>query len=406
VHFDRDGLEPLQMSQIPEEPERRDLPRRTILIVDDDPDSLRFVGRLLMEEGCQVHAAASGHAAIEIASTVRPDLILLDIRMSDLNGIDCCRALKASERTRAIPVIFLTGHADQPSLLEAFDAGGADYVVKPFEPRILLARVRAHAALGALSRGLEAALDKRTRELQDANDRLRRLATDVALLEETEKARLAGALHDGPMQKLAIARMQIESGVPGAMDAGPPRSRLAAGLAMMGEAIDDLRTLQFDLSPPVLHQRGLAAALDWLARSSGERNGLALNCVVDADLPPLGHELSVILFQCARELVNNLVKHAGARGGGIRLQAKDGVLTLSVEDDGHGFRTLPKDALPTDKGGFGLYSLRERMRLFDGSVDIASSETGSRVSLRLPLPVANPSPPADGQDADAGAPAA
>jgi signal transduction histidine kinase len=359
----------------------------------------------MMEQGYQVHAAASGHAAIDIASTVLPDLILLDIRMPDLNGIAVCRALKASERTRAIPVIFLTGRADQSSLLDAFDAGGADYVVKPFEPRVLLARVRTQVELGALSRGLEAALDERTRELRDANDRLRRLATDVALLEETEKARLGGALHDGPMQKLAIARMQIEAGVPGAMDAGPPRSRLAAGLAMMGEAMDELRTLQFDLSPPVLHQRGLAAALEWLARSSGARNGLALTCAVDADLPPLGHELSVILFQCARELVNNLVRHAGAQRGSIRLQAEDGVLTLSVEDDGRGFRTLPEDATPTDKGGFGLYSIRERMRLFDGSVDIVSSEKGSRVSLRLPLPVDAPSPPADGQDADAGAPA-
>jgi signal transduction histidine kinase len=358
-------------------------PLRSILFVDDDADSLRFVGRLLMEEGYQVHAAASGRDAIDIARTVQPDLILLDIRMPDLDGIEICRALKAAERTRAIPVVFLTGRSDEPSLLKAFDAGGADYVVKPFEPRTLLARVRTQVELGLLSRGQEAALAARTRELQDANTRLRRLATDLAVLEDTAKARLAGALHDGPMQKLAIARMQIEMGTRGG---SAPANGLAAGLALLGEAIDDLRTLQFDLSPPVLHQQGLAAALRWLAARTSKSSGVELTCVIAVDLPPLNDDLSVILFQCARELVNNLIKHAGAGHGEIRLQVHDGILSLCVEDDGRGFGQLPRVRAPTDAGGFGLYSIRERLRIFEGWLDIDSTASGSRVTLGLPLP--------------------
>jgi DNA-binding response OmpR family regulator len=151
-----------------------------VLIVDDDSASLRYVGGLLMTHGYGVYAAGSGRLAIEIAERSQPDLILLDIRMPDLDGIDTCRALKTRPQTAGIPVVFVTGRSDEPSMLEGFDAGGADYVVKPFEPAVLLARVGTHVRLGILSRDLERALGERTLELQAANMELRRLAVQVS----------------------------------------------------------------------------------------------------------------------------------------------------------------------------------------------------------------------------------
>jgi DNA-binding response OmpR family regulator len=160
------------------------------LVVDDEQAGLRLAGRLLLEQGFEVFAALDGPTALEIARAVAPGLVLLDLAMPGVDGLATCAALKASPVTRAIPVIFLTGRTDELSLVEAFEAGAADYVVKPFKPRVLLARMRAHFELALLSRDLQRALSERTRALQDANDRLRRLATELSLSEERERARL------------------------------------------------------------------------------------------------------------------------------------------------------------------------------------------------------------------------
>lgn len=358
----------------------------SVLVVDDDAETLRCVGSLLMTHGYQVFVADGGRLAIDIALTVQPDLILLDFVMPDLSGIDTCRALKRLPQTRATPVIFLTGRDDDPGMLEAFDAGGADYVLKPFEARILLARVRAHAELGALSRGLEHALAERTRELEVANARLRRLATDLSLLEEREKARLAGELHDGPLQKLALAQMQLDAGMMAEhMDGNERDQQLAAGVALLREAIAELRTLQFELSPPALHQHGLPAALRWLATDTRSRWGIALRCEVDQVLPPLDRRQSVILFQCVRELVHNVIKHADASSGVIRLSADADGLLLAVEDDGCGFEPPLDDGASTSaRGGYGLYHVRERLLLLGGRLDIQSVPIGSRLVMQLP----------------------
>lgn len=248
-------------------------------------------------------------------------------------------------------------------------------------------RRRAESALDALSRGLEQSLAERTQELDGANARLRRLALDLSLSEETARARLAGELHDSPMQKLALAQVQVESA---ARDLADPETAhlLGAGQVLLREAIGELRTLQFDLSPPVLGRQGLAAALAWLAESTEERWGIRMSYVVGPDLPPLGQEASVILFQCARELVYNLIKHAQARRGAIQLQVQDGRLELCVEDDGIGLN--PEALHPPQRpgGGIGLHSVRERLALIGADLHIdsgvESGAPGTRMRIRLP----------------------
>jgi len=248
-------------------------------------------------------------------------------------------------------------------------------------------RRRAESALDALSRGLEQSLAERTRELDGANTRLRRLALDLSLSEETARARLAGELHDSPMQKLALAQVQVESAARDPADAETAQL-LGAGQALLREAIGELRTLQFDLSPPVLAHQGLAAALAWLAESTERRWGIRMSYAAGPNLPPLGREASVILFQCARELVYNLIKHARARRGAIQLQVEDGWLELCVEDDGIGLD--PQGQHPPERpgGGFGLHSVRERLALIDGDLHIdsgvESGAPGTRMRIRLP----------------------
>ena len=118
-----------------------------VLVVDDSLESLRLLRTVLVEAGYDVRPTPSGAMALRAARALPPDLVLLDVNMPEMSGFEVCRTLKGSPETADVPVIFLTGLADAQEVLTAFEMGAADYVTKPFEKRILLARVQAHIQL-------------------------------------------------------------------------------------------------------------------------------------------------------------------------------------------------------------------------------------------------------------------
>jgi formate hydrogenlyase transcriptional activator len=119
----------------------------TVLIVDDEPLNVDLLEQELGAAGYRTECARSGDEALALAAKRLPDLVLLDVLMSGIDGYETCRRLKASEATRSIPVIFLTALTDTFDKVRAFREGAVDYVTKPFEPEELLARVRTHIAL-------------------------------------------------------------------------------------------------------------------------------------------------------------------------------------------------------------------------------------------------------------------
>jgi signal transduction histidine kinase len=127
-----------------------------ILVVDDTPNNLRLLIEVLSQEGYQVRPAPNGERALSAARLQPPDLILLDIMMPGMDGYEVCRTLKEEAATRDIPVIFLSALDEVFNKMEAFDAGGVDYVTKPFEAREVLARVATHLKISRLQQELEA----------------------------------------------------------------------------------------------------------------------------------------------------------------------------------------------------------------------------------------------------------
>lgn len=118
-----------------------------ILIVDDIPKNIQLVANFLTKVGYQINFAVDGTSAIEHASKGDFDLILLDIMMPGIDGFEVCTTLKQNSITKDIPVIFLTAKTDNESISKGFDAGGVDYITKPFNPTELLARVKTHISL-------------------------------------------------------------------------------------------------------------------------------------------------------------------------------------------------------------------------------------------------------------------
>src|SRR5512144_1402813 len=121
-----------------------------ILVVDDTPANIQSLAAILKEKGYQISAATNGKQALEVLARVQPDLILLDVMMPEMDGFETCRQLKAAERWRHIPVIFLTAKTETADIVQGFELGAVDYVAKPFNTHELLARVNTHLTMDRL----------------------------------------------------------------------------------------------------------------------------------------------------------------------------------------------------------------------------------------------------------------
>lgn len=151
--------------------------RSSILIADDNPNNLRVLSGMLEQAGYLVRPALSGETALRSIRMAAPDIILLDIRMPEMDGYEVCRRLKADPTTASIPVIFISALHEADDKVHAFQAGGVDYIVKPFQIEEVLARVRLHVELCRARRALLKAYDsmelqvqQRTRELMQAKE--------------------------------------------------------------------------------------------------------------------------------------------------------------------------------------------------------------------------------------------
>ena len=136
-----------------------------ILIVDDEMPNLKLLSELLDREGYQVRPANKPQLAIDSALGQPPKLILLDVRMPDMDGYEVCKRLKQNARTSDIPIIFISALQDVQDRIRGFEAGGVDFITKPFQEEEVLARVRTHIELRNLQLNLEETVAKRTAEV-------------------------------------------------------------------------------------------------------------------------------------------------------------------------------------------------------------------------------------------------
>lgn len=148
--------------------EKKKTDTRDILVVDDTPANLLLLTRILTDHGYHVRPASDGALALQSVAAKAPDLILLDVKMPDMDGLEVCRRLKSDAHSREIPVLFISALGENAEKVEGFRAGGLDYIVKPFNPEEVLARVGTHLRLSELVKRLEQTVGK----LRDANAEL------------------------------------------------------------------------------------------------------------------------------------------------------------------------------------------------------------------------------------------
>jgi signal transduction histidine kinase len=214
---------------------------------------------------------------------------------------------------------------------------------------------------------------------------LRALATEITLAEERARRKLATELHDGPAQNLTGMSLTLAS-MKRKLTDKEQLERIAEIEQVLADTTLQTRTLMLELAPPGLHENGLVDALRWLAERVRQQQRLMVTVEDDGVPKPLEDQVTVLLFQTVRELLQNVVKHARSKRATVRCAVSDDMLALDVIDPGVGFEVNAISRLPTRHGGFGLFNIRERLKLMGGSIDIHSIVgEGTTVRIRVPL---------------------
>ncbi len=252
--------------------------------------------------------------------------------------------------------------------------------------RLRSAHMSAEAQLRRAHDELEERVRERTDELEKRTAQLRALALELTQTESRERKRLAIILHDHLQQLLVGAKLGAQYARQQVANDEAAAS-IDNVLGLLDESIKTSRSLTAELSPPILHEVGLVAALQWLARWMQEKHGLSVDVTARVETPPDPEGVCVILFQCVRELLFNVSKHAGVARAEVCVAPLGGdLLEITVSDRGVGFDAVEATERGSE-GGLGLFSIRERVDLLGGSLAIDSAAgRGTRVVIAVAVP--------------------
>ena len=227
---------------------------------------------------------------------------------------------------------------------------------------------------------------KAERRIQEYQGQLKSLASELALAEERERRRIAAGLHDDIAQKLAMAKLGLQTLHASLADTDLSQS-LEKQCHIMEQIVEDARSLTFELSNPLLYQVGLDAAVEsHLSKQIQDELGIECKFRIEGPHSSLDDNIKVVLFQAVRELIANVVKHANASTLEVCITNSEEELKIVVEDDGIGFDPARIGPHGVEKGGFGLFNIRERLEYLGGNLEIESGrEKGACVIMSVPI---------------------
>jgi len=356
-----------------------------VLVVDDDSGLLRLIQRSLQREGFSTALANSGQAAQDWLKQNRADLMLLDLKLQDIQGQDLVARL--AESNRCPPFIIITGQGDERVAVEMMKRGALDYLVKDvdflqFVPSVVK---RAIEQLRKEQRLAEAEEQVR----RDITER-KRLEREILEISDQERRRIGQDLHDGLCQQLAGIELMSEVLHQKLRAKSKSNAARAGDIARhVRDAISHTRSLARGLAPVTLESEGLPSALRELAANTEKIFGVACRVECTEAVPGLATTTATHLYRIAQEAVSNAIKHGKATQLAIRLRWAEDRLELDVIDNGAG---MPK--VPPRNDGMGLRIMRYRAGMISGLLSIEPGDAcGTRVSCSVPMQLSPPPTP-------------
>jgi len=357
----------------------------SLLIVDDNPQNLQVLGKILQETGYKVSIAMNGVQALDYVQKKLPDLILLDMMMPEMDGLETCEHLKKDASTRDIPVIFITALVDTENIVNGLEAGAVDYITKPFNETELLARVKTHLALKKAQQDLkEANATKDTFFSIIAHDLKNPFGALITLSDVLVKD--YDFLDDEKRKEL----IQIIS------DSSDNIYKLLENLLNWSR----MQTGGIEWRPENIDLHKLADDNVSLLKTAAENKNITLASDFDTDTAVFADvEMITMVF---RNLITNAVKFT-PKGGEIRITSKTlgNLEEIAISDTGVGiseddikklFRVDEKHSTrgtEREKGtGLGLILCKEFIEKNGGEIRV-ESEPGKGSTFKFTLPEAN-----------------
>lgn len=381
-----------------------------ILLVEDNPVVMLNLSHLLHTAGLTVYEAVTGMEGLRLAREQNPDLVLLDVMLPDMNGVDLCRMIKADSATSGIFVVLLSSTETSSSRqVTGLEAGADGYIARPIENRELLARVQAmlriqqtELALRRAHDELEKRVRERTAELSTANaaltaeiavrqqaekgqrllaERLRVMSHRLVEVQEEERRFLARELHDEIGQVLTGLKVVLDLGGRAAPE--PTRTCLGEASGMLDDLMERVRRLSLDLRPQILDDLGLLPALEWHFQRYEKQTKVRVVFQCSSLEGRLPAHLETAIYRIAQEALTNVARHARVQVVTVRLWTDEENLGLQVDDQGAGFDV---EAALAARVSSGLSGMRERAALLGGEFTAESIPgSGTRLTVELPL---------------------
>jgi two-component system sensor histidine kinase/response regulator len=377
-----------------------------ILIVDDNPQNLQVLGKILQENNYKIEFSTSGASALEWLKTKHFDLILLDINMPDMDGFEVCRRIRSKPEMHNVPVIFLSADTDRESIFKGFELGAQDYVTKPFDSRELLVRVRTHLKLKEsleklekFNKLLEEKVIERTQQLKDSNEKLEILNLKLINLDKIKTDFLKLISHEirtplngiiGPLELLKgpLNNSEITDMVD-VLDASVQRLEKFALDALL---ITRLKTKSGEFKNDKINLPNL---IDEFLDNEKDRFNLSniqikRNIVMTSNLIPGDAEL---IKKCIGNVLDNAVRFSPKSGIiEVNCYSEDPAIICEIKDNGKGFEPGASDMVfelfTTDKEykdnctGVGLSIAKMIMEEHDGTI-ILGDNPGGGASVKL-----------------------
>lgn len=375
-----------------EQIERQNKNKFEVLVVDDFPENLIFVGEYLKQHNIDAKFATNGKLALDICNAELPDLILLDIAMPAMDGFETCRKLKENPTTQNIPVIFLTAKVETEDIIKGLEAGGVDYITKPFNLLELTSRVKTHLSLKnkhdklqLMNSRLVEAVKLRSKKLRTANEELSNLdrAKNDFLIHINHQLRtpLNGIL--GYSELLASTKINSEQ-----REFVNEIKNLVDRLVKLSERsllFTELRADTYKLNTEVLSANEmLLQSLLVVKQRYVEKIVQIKNNLVNVDFQIFGDEN--LVHRCFNIVLDNAIKYS-PENGRITIDAihSDNGSAIVVTDEGPGipdeYRTEKLDLFTTynqEEAGFGLGlpTAKLIMNVLSGKIELKNKENG------------------------------
>ncbi|WP_372754348.1 response regulator [Labilibaculum sp.] len=386
-------------------------PKIKILTVDDNPKNIQVLGSILRDAGYSIGFAYDGQQAIDLLKeTPDFDLVLMDVNMPVMNGMDACKAMRADKNLTEIPVIFLTALNDSKDIVAGFDAGGQDYVTKPFNSKEILSRVKTHIELKRskdqlkeINLLLEEKVEERTQELKESNSHLEKAYEELSILDKSKSDFLAMISHqintplNGILGFIGLLKDELsDSHLKEMFSYLETSANRLDSFAKVSLKITELRTKQVSIKKADINfDQLLQLSQQHLAEKINTKN-ISIQTKENNQNRIIKGNPELIEF-CIESILDNAIKFS-PKGSSIQVQCEknDENIRCSFIDEGKGFSSkelsnlfqlfATGDEYADENKGLDLALVQLIMEAHKGSVIAANNNSkGAIVCLIFPI---------------------